>query len=1716
MDLLALVVIAVFFMMVRPVRGIQDIAYQGGYVYLALGKQGVRVLDVSSNRALPREVGAYDTFGTANALDLGVAGDSTYLYVADGKAGISVFEVGADGSLEFLWSDKTFANAVDISIQGKFALVARGKKGLTVVRVDSGPPGSGVDPGEGYWQVNGIATAQKVIVELNQAYVVDADWRLHVLNINQPQNAQVLQSFPIGVPVNDLKISGRIAYIATEGSGLVLLNLYAPPENAVIGTYSNMRSVQSVSVQGAFAYISGGIAGIHAIEISTPWEIVKVGEFRQVETGEVRPQRPGEADDSKPGGDSIYAGIEAGPILLVGDALYYSDGLDGLRVLHPEQVVDVQNPDTFGAIGLEQGWVEDVAIVNQKGDQGDVDGKTYAYLAGGDRGLWIIDVTNKGAPEDIPFLDSAEGDGFNRLLGYANAVAAYGDYAYVAYKTRGIQIFQVSDPEHPTALTPIGLDGETHDLAIIDDQHLFVAAGSNGLRIIDVEQKVLTSVIGAEDTPGNAVGVFVLDHHAYIADSGSGLQIVNVLDLQKPTLIASGDTPGEARGVTVTKYRTAPDSPLKLYAYVADGSGGVAIFEVTNPQEPRAVKTIESVEFVQDVAIQDGRLYVSERSEGLVIFDLGDPENPVRMGVVDTPGKASRVTVEGEYAYIADHNRGLRIINIANSLDPREYGFFDLPTQVKDLVIAGNGYAYLVDGAAGMWTVSLQNHRNPIPVNFLDTPGEPVGIDLGTDGRIYIADGSKGLHVVDITTNPMNPTILGTYGKLSDVRAVKVRDGFAYVANGRGGFPVLAVSDPGNITQTGYFGTDGYALNVDIAGNYAYIVTTQGKIDIANLGFPGNLPEVKPIPPMNTILADTQNVLVVPNREHAYVSDGNNGLVVFDVNQPYKPVKIFELDTPGKLMDLAVTQHYAFLADGKGGVGLIYMPTSTNFQTNMDWYTPFGRDGEKALNQSCDVNALNIEVIPHIVKQKDSTDRGFEDHPSDQLLRYYAFVATDQCGLQTLEYTILVDLSQGGSYTTPGDATFGMVVKGYWGVLKGTLVGIWNKRSQGDIGFFGMPAAARLIGAAQVQALDPRIKSTAWLYVFGVFLFTVGIFYWMALIAYFILPVRDPKEGWLSFQRLFLYFRGMHGPIVRARNGVEQSVAQDPDRPGVALVDLNSAIAIEEYPAGGMLASLSQTRLLKKRKETGETLYQARAEGPGVVFLRAFERVRGVADLRPQIRLRFQVGTQTRDGIEVESMVFTLFTLGEPAQVLQVTYAGEPSAENVRVITTREVGVPIPGKTGRERLIKVVSALPDDLDQDDKREIHRFIQKYNNNQVDVNPSEKAFDRSQIGPFLFDERRVFDAVVSKPYDVDDQEIKEWTELPAHVAAGIFRNLVNREYYDNLYKPSDQREYPILELKQEFMKVMRNQGVLAYQYVENLDGSPIKEDQVWETSKLKTSPERELHTPKLLRARGIKVIAAGFGELKPTHEDVSQYLTRYWRSEWQREAMIKESEYDLEAMRIKNMARVQAQSNIVKTLSMIMSDSTYSREALAYRTLQALEAAAADPKTRSLLPGETIRMLERIHDLLLSDTTPVLDGGQSGDTQNDVPGDPVGGQPGQSSGSGVILDDPPPAPGEGQGGEVETERLPEDDGDQLLNTADNQPVGAEDVQQPGPEEGQSPGNGEDLDRQSPNPGEDQGVARVDEGKLDDENGPAGNSTGDLPGNTYDDRPPDSEGR
>jgi hypothetical protein len=131
--------------------------------------------------------------------------------------------------------------------------------------------------------------------------------------------------------------------------------------------------------------------------------------------------------------------------------------------------------------------------------------------------------------------------------------------------------------------------------------------------------------------------------------------------------------------------------------------------------------------------------------------------------------------------------------------------------------------------------------------------------------------------------------------------------------------------------------------------------------------------------------------------------------------------------------------------------------------------------------------------------------------------------------------------------------------------------------------------------------------------------------------------------------------------------------------------------------------------------------------------------------------------------------------------------------------------------------------------------------------------------------------------------------------------------------------------------------------------------------------------------VLRSRGIKVIVAGFSNLEPTSNKIRDRMMEYWSASWEREATITTASLELDAMRVRNLARAQAQSEMVLALAQILQVEEASQEALAVLVFQALEKAATDSKTQQLLPNETIAMLRTLRNWLLPGTDqPPFDG------------------------------------------------------------------------------------------------------------------------------------------
>ena len=240
-----------------------------------------------------------------------------------------------------------------------------------------------------------------------------------------------------------------------------------------------------------------------------------------------------------------------------------------------------------------------------------------------------------------------------------------------------------------------------------------VFAGGNGVATITVANSGFTATaqvtvesfaplaLSFITIPGFANNVDVSGNFAYVAAGSAGLQVVDVSDRRAPRIVGSLDTPGTALDVRVVGTR----------AYVADGSAGLRIIDVSNTAAPASLGALDTSGVAQDVFVVGNRAYVADGAAGLKIVDVSNPQTPVLLGTLDTPGTAKGVDVVGNVAVVADGG-SLRTIDVSNQASPVALGSVTL-TNATDFAVEGNT-AYVADYTGSLRVVDISTPTAPL------------------------------------------------------------------------------------------------------------------------------------------------------------------------------------------------------------------------------------------------------------------------------------------------------------------------------------------------------------------------------------------------------------------------------------------------------------------------------------------------------------------------------------------------------------------------------------------------------------------------------------------------------------------------------------------------------------------------------------------------------------------------------------------------------------------------------------------------------------------------------------------------------------------------------------------------------------------------------------------------------------------------------------------
>ncbi|MBK9137541.1 MAG: hypothetical protein IPM17_02060 [Verrucomicrobia bacterium] len=175
---------------------------------------------------------------------------------------------------------------------------------------------------------------------------------------------------------------------------------------------------------------------------------------------------------------------------------------------------------------------------------------------------------------------------------------------------------------------------------------------------------------------------------------------------------------------------------------------------------------------------------------------------------------------------------------------------------------------------------------------------------------------------------------------------------------------------------------------------------------------------------------------VAVSGHYAYVADEGTGLQVIDVSDPAHPVRVGGYDTPGYARGVAVSGHYAYVADGWVGLQVIdvsdpahpvrvggYDTPGYAWSVAVSGHYAYVADGDAGLQ------VIDVSDPAHPVRVGGYDTPGYARGVA--VSGHYAYVADGSRGLQVIDVSDPAHPVRGGGDDTPGYAR-GVAVSGHY------------------------------------------------------------------------------------------------------------------------------------------------------------------------------------------------------------------------------------------------------------------------------------------------------------------------------------------------------------------------------------------------------------------------------------------------------------------------------------------------------------------------------------------------------------------------------------------------------------------------------------------------------------------------------------------------------------
>jgi len=231
----------------------------------------------------------------------------------------------------------------------------------------------------------------------------------------------------------------------------------------------------------------------------------------------------------------------------------------------------------------------------------------------------------------------------------------------------------------------------------------------------------------------------------------SGLFVArDVSDPESPRLVGSVNLAGEALGIVLEGTR----------AYVANGMQGVTVIALTDPWVPVVLGHYNTQGSVRDLAVSGTLVAIADDIRGLELADLTNLEKPRSFASFPTRDRLKAVDWAGTTVATAEEDGGVRLIDVAQPESPKVRAVLDAVRPVYDVALCGGGVVVAAAGPKGLAVYAAGGSGKPILAATRPTAGRATNVWCRGKTALVSESGAR-LEVFDLES-PKAPRVIHT------------------------------------------------------------------------------------------------------------------------------------------------------------------------------------------------------------------------------------------------------------------------------------------------------------------------------------------------------------------------------------------------------------------------------------------------------------------------------------------------------------------------------------------------------------------------------------------------------------------------------------------------------------------------------------------------------------------------------------------------------------------------------------------------------------------------------------------------------------------------------------------------------------------------------------------------------------------------------------------